>query len=61
MDKFQLAKKIDKSCEREANKLISDYSKRVPTKSLWRDNVPNPDSKTYKINCWYTETVRVRF
>ena len=61
MDKFQLAKKVDKSCEGEANKLISDYSKRVPTKSLWRDNVPNPDSKTYKINCWYTETVRVRF
>ena len=61
IDKFQLAKRIDKSCEREANKLISDYAKRVPTKSLWRDNVQNPDSKTYQINCWYKETVRVRF
>ena len=61
IDKFQLAKKIDKSCEKEANKLISDYSKRVPTKSMWRDNVSNPDAKTYKINCWYSENVRVRF
>ena len=61
IDKFQLAKRIDKKSEREANKLISDYSKRVPTKSLWRDNVQNPDSKTYQINCWYKETVRVRF
>ena len=61
IDKFQLAKRIDKSCESEANKLISDYKKRVPTKSLWRDNVQSPDSKTHQINCWYKETVRVRF
>lgn len=61
IDKFKLAKRIDKTCEREANKLISDYGKRVPTKSLWRDNVKNPDSKTYQINCWYKENVRVRF
>ena len=45
----------------KANKLISDYNKRVPTKSLWRDNIANPDSKTYKISCWYSETVKVRF
>jgi len=61
IDKFKLAKRIDKTCEKEANKLISDYGKRVPTKSLWRDNVKNPDSKTYQINCWYKENVRVRF
>ena len=55
------AKIIDKSSEKEANKLISDYNKRVPTKSIWRDNIANPDSKTYKIDCWYSETVKVQF
>ena len=61
IDKFKEQKSIDKSSEKEANKLISDYNKRVPTKSLWRDNIANPDSKTYKISCWYSETVKVRF
>ncbi len=61
IEKFQLAKRIDKSCEKEANTQISQCNKRVPTKSVWRDNVTNPDSKSYKINCWYTETVKVKF
>ena len=61
IDKFKRAKSIDKSSEKEANKLITDYKKRVPTKSLWRDNITNPDSKTYKIDCWYSETVKVQF
>ena len=61
IEKLQLAKRIDKSCEKEANSQISQCNKRVPTKSVWRDNVTNPDAKSYKINCWYTETVKVKF
>ena len=60
IEKFQVAKKIDKSAEREANKLIGEYGKLVPTLSVWKDNVGDP-KKTYTINCWYTEKVRIKF
>ena len=60
IEKFQLAKRIDKSCESEANKLIGEYGKLVPTLSVWKDNVGDP-KKTYTIDCWYTENVRIKF
>ena len=60
IEKFQLAKRIDKSCEREANKLIGEYGKLVPTLSTWKDNVGDPKA-THTINCWYTEKVRIKF
>ena len=42
----------------EANKLISDYKNRVPTASMLADN--NYSGTNYKIQCWYTETVKIK-
>lgn len=59
LDKFEHAKKIDPSVKDKANKRIATYKKQMPTKQdIFTEGEIN--NKTYEIDCWYKETVKIR-
>lgn len=60
IDKWNEAKRIDKSVTAEANKLIGRYAKFMPSKA---DIFSRPEVKeggTFKVKCWIQETTKVR-
>jgi len=59
IDKFEYAKKIDPSVAGEANKLINDYKKYMPSKEdIFIRRISEGDSFT--VPCWIQEKTRVR-
>ena len=57
IEKYQYAKKIDKRLLEEANKKIKQYNEQAPDKTS-TFQMGALDQPTYKIDCWYTETVK---
>lgn len=59
IDKYEYAIKIDPSVKAKANKLIATYKPQMPTKAnIFEEGIIN--DKTYVIDCWYHETVKIR-
>ena len=57
IEKYQHASRIDASYTLEANKKITQYIEQGPDKTS-TFQVIGLDQATYKINCWYIETVK---
>jgi len=59
IDKFQYAKKIDPSVAKEANKLIRQYKKFMPSKEdiFFRTL---KEGQKFKVGCWINETTTIR-
>ena len=57
IEKYNFAKKIDTSVKKEANTKIKTYTTQMPDKTS-TFQVIGLESKTYKIECWYTEVVQ---
>ena len=57
MEKYRYAKYIDKSLEDDVNNKIKLYSSQAPDKTT-TFQIIGLDQPTYKISCWYTETVQ---
>ena len=59
IDKYEYAKGLDPSTTQKADERILKYSKQMPSKTdIFTEGLL--DVPTYSINCWYTETVKVR-
>lgn len=59
IDKYEYAKNLDKSVVAKANERIAKYFEQMPSKTdIFTEGLL--DVPTYKIECWYTETVKVR-
>lgn len=59
IDKFIQAKNVDSSVSAEANRLISQYSRYMPTKEdLFLRGIN--EGETYTVGCWIQEKTRVR-
>lgn len=59
VDKYQKAKKVDKSMASKANKRIKSYRKGFPNKEkVFFKELSNGDQ--YKVECWINETTTVR-
>ena len=57
IEKYRYAKYIDKSLQDDVNKKIKIYSSQAPDKTT-TFQIIGLDQPTYKISCWYTETIR---
>ena len=57
IEKYRYAKYIDKSLIEDANKKIKIYSSQAPDKTT-TFQIIGLDQQTYKITCWYTETIQ---
>ena len=57
LEKYKYAKKIDLACVEEVDKKINQYLDQGPDKTS-TFQVIGLDQPTYKIDCWYTETVQ---
>lgn len=59
IDKYEYAKTLDASVAKKANERIAKYSEQMPSKTdIFTEGLL--DVPTYKIDCWYSETVKVR-
>jgi tetratricopeptide (TPR) repeat protein len=59
IDKWQYAKSIDPGVTSEANSLISNYSRFMPSREdIFQRNLKNDDSFT--VGCWIQETTKIR-
>ena len=59
LDKYEYAKKLDGSLTLKADERILKYTAQMPSKTdIFTEGLL--DVATYTIECWYTETVRVR-
>ncbi len=59
LDKFEFAKRIDPSSAKKANKMISQFSKHVPSVTD-AFSAGYKEGQSYTINCWYTEVIKIR-
>ena len=59
IDKYEYAVKIDPSVKSKAANRIVKYTEQMPSKTdIFTEGLI--DVPTYKIECWYTETVNVK-
>jgi len=59
IDKYEYAKRLDASASAKANERILKYTEQMPSKTdIFTEGLL--DVPTYDIECWYTETVKVR-
>jgi len=59
IDKWNKAKRVDPSVANEANRLIRQYSKYMPSKGdIFQRNLT--EGGTYKVKCWIQETTTIR-
>ena len=59
IDKYELAKALDPQLNTKANKRIEKYKEQMPSKTdIFTEGLI--DEPTYKIDCWYSETVKIR-
>ena len=59
IDKYEYASAIDSSVSGKASKRIVKYTEQMPSKTdIFTEGLI--DVPTYKIECWYTETVNVK-
>lgn len=59
IDKYEYASTIDSSVSGKASKRIAKYTEQMPSKTdIFTEGLI--DVPTYKIECWYTETVNVK-
>lgn len=59
IDKYEYAKRLDASVSAKANERIKKYTEQMPSKTdIFTEGLL--DLPTYIIECWYTETVKVR-
>ena len=57
VEKYRYAKMIDQSCSEEANAKIKKYKDQSPDRTSTFQMI-GLDQSTYKIDCWYIETVK---
>jgi len=59
LDKYEHAKRVDPTLSAKANEKIEKYKQQMPSKTdIFTEGLI--DEPTYKIDCWYSETVKVR-
>lgn len=59
IDKYEQAKRLDPQLSTKANERIEKYTEQMPSKTdIFTEGLI--DEPTYKINCWYSETVKIR-
>ena len=59
IDKYEHAKKIDPQLSKKSNERIEKYTKQMPSKTdIFSEGLI--DEPSYKIDCWYSETVKIR-
>ena len=59
IDKYEYAKRLDPQISAKANERIDKYIKQMPSKTdIFTEGLI--DEPTYKIDCWYSETVKIR-
>lgn len=59
IDKYEFAKRLDPTTKTKADERILKYSPQMPSKTdIFTEGLL--DEPTYLIECWYTETVKVR-
>ena len=59
IDKYEYVKRLDSQLSDKANERIQKYTEQMPSKTdIFTEGLI--DVPTYKIECWYTETVNVR-
>ena len=59
IDKYEYAKRLDPQISAKANERIEKYTEQMPSKTdVFSEGLI--DELTYKIDCWYSETVKIR-
>ena len=59
IDKYEYAKRIDPQLSTKSNERIEKYTEQMPSKTdIFTEGLI--DEPTYKIDCWYSETVKIR-
>lgn len=59
IDKYEYVKRLDPQLSAKANERIEKYTEQMPSKTdIFTEGLI--DEPTYKIDCWYTETVKIR-
>jgi len=59
IDKYEYAKSLDPQLSKKANERIQKYTEQMPSKTdIFTEGLI--DEPTYKIDCWYSETVKIR-
>ena len=59
IDKYEYAKRLDPQLSAKANERIEKYTEQMPSKTdIFTEGLI--DEPTYKIDCWYSETVKIR-
>ena len=59
IDKYEYAKQLDPKLIAKANERIEKYKEQMPSKTdIFTEGLI--DEPTYKIDCWYSETVKIR-
>ena len=59
IDKYEYAKRLDPQLIAKANERIEKYAEQMPSKTdIFTEGLI--DEPMYKIECWYTETVKIR-
>ncbi len=59
IDKYEYAKRLDRQLLTKANERIEKYKEQMPSKTdIFTEGLI--DEPTYKIDCWYSETVKIR-
>ena len=59
IDKYEYAKRLDPQLREKANERIEKYTEQMPSKTdIFTEGLI--DEPTYKIDCWYSETVKIR-
>ena len=59
IDKYEYAKRLDPQLIAKANERIEKYTEQMPSKTdIFTEGLI--DEPMYKIECWYTETVKIR-
>ena len=59
IDKYEFAKIIDPQLSTKSNERIEKYTEQMPSKTdIFTEGLI--DEPTYKIDCWYSETVKIR-
>jgi len=59
IDKYEYVKRLDPQLSAKANARIEKYTEQMPSKTdIFTEGLI--DEPTYKIDCWYSETVKIR-
>ena len=59
IDKYEYVKRLDPQLSAKANARIEKYTEQMPSKTdIFTEGLI--DETTYKIDCWYSETVKIR-